>query len=228
VDGLPIPSDALRYMVAMGYVDIDTFLREGKEGARFVADTIANHGKTIDQVEKLLDFGCGCGRVIRHLRDCGARELHGSDANAKSIGWCQRFLEFATFKVNNLEPPLPYPDRTFDLIYAYSVFTHLTEPLQERWMDEMRRVLVPGGYLLLTVHGRKNAAKRSPDVLAALDRGEFFVVGEDRNGSNNCAAYHSERYVREVMARGFDVLEFIPQGAKVFNPQDSYLLKLKT
>ena len=134
-DGLSIPHAALRFMVA-GTTNLDWFLEGGKKGARFVVDIMARQGKNLDQVGKLLDFGCGCGRVIRHLKGCGAQEIHGCDCNAKAIDWCQRFLDFATFKVNCLEPPLPYPDRMFGLIYAYSIFTHLPEPLQMRWMDE--------------------------------------------------------------------------------------------
>lgn len=225
-DGMPIPGPALRFMVAKGYVDREIFLREGEEGARFVVDMLAKQGQAIDQVGKLLDFGCGCGRVIRHLKGCGAEQLHGCDVNPIAIEWCQRFLDFATFKVNALEPPLPYPDNSFGLIYTYSVFTHLSVPLQTRWMDEMRRVLAPGGYLLLTVHGHAWAFRGLPNAQEVIDRGEIVVFREDRDGSNICCAFHPERYVREVLARGFEVLDFIPEGAKVFNPQDSYLLRL--
>jgi SAM-dependent methyltransferase len=139
-DGLSIPSAALRFMV-VGGTNLDSFLEGGKKGARLVVDIMARQGKNLDQVGKLLDFGCGCGRVIRHLKGCGAQEILGCDCNAKAIEWCQRFLDFATFKVNYVDPPLPYPDRMFGLIYAFSIFTHLPEPLQMRWMDEVRRVL---------------------------------------------------------------------------------------
>jgi SAM-dependent methyltransferase len=224
-DGVPIPGAALRFMV-IGESDPDRFLHWGKRGAQLVSDLLAGQGKRLDQVGKILDLGCGCGRVIRHLRCCGAEELHGCDCNAKAIAWCQRFLDFATFHANNLEPPLPYPDAMFGLIYAYSIFTHLPERLQLRWMDEIRRVLAPGGYFLLTVHGRRFIDSQGPAERAAFERGELVVVGERLAGSNSCAAFHPERYVREILARGFEVVDKIVEGAEACGLQDVYLLRL--
>jgi SAM-dependent methyltransferase len=223
-DGVPIPSAALRFMV-VGESDPDHFLYWGRRGAQLVTDLLARHGKGLEQVGKVLDLGCGCGRVIRHLRRCGAEELHGCDCNAKAIAWCRRFLDFATFDVNNLEPPLPYPDATFGLIYAYSIWTHLPERLQLRWMDEARRVLRPGGYFLLTVHGRRFIDAQGTTVRAAFDRGELVVTGETLAGSNSCAAFHPERYVREVLARGFEVVDVVVEGAEACGLQDVYLLR---
>jgi Methyltransferase domain len=178
----PIPSAGLRFMV-IGESDPDHFLHSGRRGAQLVIDLLARQGKGLDQVGKVLDLGCGCGRVIRHLRNCGAAELHGCDCNAKAIGWCERFLDFAAFRVNDLEPPLPCPDAMFGLIDAYSVFTHLPERLQSRWMDEMRRILAPGAYLLLTVHGRLFVeTTRGHAERAAFARGELVVFGESLAG----------------------------------------------
>lgn len=223
-DGVPVPSAGLRFMV-IGQSDPDQFLHWGKRGAQLVSDLLARHGKRLDEVGNVLDLGCGCGRVIRHLRQCGAEGLYGCDCNAKAIAWCQRFLDFATFDVNNLEPPLPYPDEMFGMIYAYSIFTHFPEPLQTRWIDEIRRVLAPGGYFLMTVHGRRFIEARGASERAAFQRGELVVVGEKLAGSNSCAAFHPERYVREVLTRELEVVDFIVGGAEACGPQDVYLLR---
>ena len=68
--------------------------------------------------------------------------------------WCASNLPFGRFEVNGLEPPLPFEDNSFDLFYSLSIFTHLDEPLQQPWFDEMVRVVEPGGVFLLTFHGR--------------------------------------------------------------------------
>jgi SAM-dependent methyltransferase len=224
-DGVPIPSDALRFMISGGESDPHGFLTSGKQGAQLVTDILAQQGTRLDQTGKLLDLGCGCGRIIRHLGQSGAEELHGCDCNAKSIAWCQRYLDFAKFKVNDLEPPLPYPDQMFGLIYAFSIFTHFPERLQQRWMDELRRVLAPGGYLLLTVQGRRFMKTQGPDKQAAFRRGELVVVRDGLAGSNFCAAFHPERYVRETLADSFDVVQFIAGGAQTCGHQDVYLLR---
>jgi Methyltransferase domain len=55
--------------------------------------------------------------------------------------------------VNQADPPLPYPDRAFDLVYNHSVFTHIDERRQDMWLSELQRVTRPGGLVLLSVHG---------------------------------------------------------------------------
>ncbi len=103
---------------------------------------------------RVLDFGCGCGRVLAYLRREIAGELTGSDIDGEAIAWCQENLaEVGTFVRNEIMPPLPFPDATFDLTYAVSVFTHLPKRMERAWLRELTRVTKPGGYLLLTTNG---------------------------------------------------------------------------
>jgi SAM-dependent methyltransferase len=227
IDGegdLPVPAGALRFLVA-GTADLKWFLESGKLGVQTLVDVLARQGQTLDQFKKVLDFGCGCGRVLRHLRGVTRAAIHGSDANPTAIQWCARYLGFAEFRVNALEPPLPYPDRMFDLLYAFSVFTHLTEPLQARWMDELRRVLAPEGLLIVTVHGDKCAEGLPPADRVEYHKGNLVVREPDVVGTNYCNAYHPEGYVRSALARGLEVVDFIPEGAKGNPPQDVYLMR---
>lgn len=223
-DNLPIPAAVLRYLVAHTE-DLDWFLRLGKLGAQTLVDILARQGETLDQFPKVLDFGCGCGRVLRYLKDSPKVELHGTDCNAKAIQWCQQHLPFAKFSVNSLEPPLAYPDGMFNLIYVFSIFTHLTESLQSRWLDELRRVMAPGGYLILTLHGDKKAETLDPAERREYEKGNLVVREPNVVGSNYCMVYHPESYVRRVLTRGFEVIDFVPEGAKGNPPQDAYLLR---
>jgi SAM-dependent methyltransferase len=175
-------------------------------------------------VAPILDFGCGCGRVLRHFADSGV-EVHGTDLNPKLVAWCRRRLRFATFASNGLCPPLAYDDGRFGLVYALSVFTHLPETLQDAWMQELRRVLRPGGHLLLTTHGEHYLEELTEDERRRFQAGALVLRRDDRPGSNVCGAYHPESYVRERLARGFSVVEFVPKGA-LGNPwQDRWLLR---
>jgi SAM-dependent methyltransferase len=223
-DGLPVPPPVLRFLVAQTD-DLEWFLSSGRLGAQTVTDCLARNGLALERCRRVLDWGCGCGRVLPPLGGVPRPEFHGADRNAKAVAWCRQNLGFARFAANALRPPLPYPDRHFDLVYVFSVFTHLTEPEQGRWMDEMRRVLVPGGHLLFSTHGDKAAEGLAPAERAEYQKGNGLVLGGHVLGTNFCAAYHPEGYVRRVLARGFEVVDFTPEGAKGNPPQDLYLVR---
>ena len=142
--GLPVPPDELIELVADDK-EVLWFLRGGKKAAESIVSSLARVGLNLEDFESVLDFGCGCGRVVRYWKDLDGPAIYGSDFNSKLIEWCQENLRFAKFTVNGLEPPLEYPDDFFDFIYALSVFTHLTEELQDAWVVELARVLRPGG-----------------------------------------------------------------------------------
>jgi SAM-dependent methyltransferase len=151
-DGLPLPPAGLRYLVA-GTTRLESFLNTGRLAAQLLGTALARQGRTLSQCRRVLDFGCGCGRVLRHLSGTSGCEFYGTDCNAQAISWGRSRLPFAQYQVNSQEPPLGYADGMFSLIYAFSIFTHLTQTAQARWMAELRRLLSPDGYLLITLHG---------------------------------------------------------------------------
>jgi SAM-dependent methyltransferase len=108
---------------------------------------------------KVLDWGTGHGRVIRHFRsiDVGG-PLFGLDIDPLNIQWAQTHLSDVDFSVGPLMPPTQYNSDTFDLIYGISVMTHLTRTVQEAWLEEIRRILAPGGLALLTFAGSSAVA----------------------------------------------------------------------
>ncbi len=221
--GWPLPSASLRFLVA-GTDDLGAFLQLGKNGAELVQEMPGRHGQRLAEMGRVLDFGCGCGRVVRHLAAAGA-EIHGCDPNPHAIRWCEQHLPFGHYAATALAPPLPYPDAHFGLVYAFSVFTHLTVDLQGAWMDEMRRVIAPGGFLLFSAHGDAFAHLLNPTERAEYDAGNVVVRLGERAGANDCAAFHPSAYVRSVLTAGWEVVEHAPAGATGNPPQDAYLVR---
>ena len=160
----------------------------------------------------LLDFGCGCGRVLRHWAGLEGPAIHGSDYNERLVGWCAANLPFVTASVNELAPPLRYEDGQFDLVYAISVFTHLPHDLERAWIDELSRITAPGGLLLLTTHGDSYADRLDADERATYDSGEPVVRWPGVAGSNLCTTFHPESYIRTRLAPGLELLEHTPDG----------------
>lgn len=225
-DEPPLPPPFLREWVA-GTKDVDWFLESGKRGRQTILSLLEKHDIQFGDLGSVLDFGCGCGRVFRHLHRYTSVRLHGSDINRTAIAWCDENFNFAEFGTNGLAPPTRYRPNSFDLIYAFSVFTHLTESLQMAWIREMHRILKPEGHLILTVHGDYYLPEIPKSKNYDYKQGKLVVTGDQSVGLNACAAYHPQPYVRNVLAKeaGFKVIDFIPQGA-LGNPyQDAYLLQ---
>ncbi len=82
----------------------------------------------IPNVGRILEWGCGCGRILSHLPvDLDKQELHGCDIDGDAIRWLQEnYPGIRTIQTDGL-PPLPYEDGYFDLILNHSVLTHLDE-----------------------------------------------------------------------------------------------------
>jgi SAM-dependent methyltransferase len=223
-DRLPVPPPRLIVRVA-GTADVGWFLESGRLAAESIGASLGRHGRRIEELGSLLDFGCGCGRVTRRWVDLHAVDVHGADANERAVAWCRANLPFARFSSNGLAPPLAYADESFDLVYALSVFTHLPEDLQLAWMRELERLLRPGGFLLLTTHGERYRERLSSEEQAAFDAGHLVVRWPEGAGSNLCSAFHPQAYVQERLAARLDVAEFVREGATGNPHQDLYLLR---
>jgi SAM-dependent methyltransferase len=202
-DGLPLPPARLRLLVDGRSGDAERFCWVGEQGAQIVREAVAESGAEIESLEAILDFGCGCGRVARNWAGLANTEVHGCDYNRELVGWCAGNLPFLRTTVNDLEPPLPYVGGSFDLVYAMSVLSHLSEPLQQAWTAEFHRILRPGGLLLVSVLGDACADRLSPEQREQFDRGELVVERKGMAGSNLCTAYHPRAYVRERLLADF-------------------------
>jgi len=219
-DNMPIPPINLVELVT-GRFDLDWFLRSGNINAMNIENLLSKNSVRLSDFDAILDFGCGCGRVIRHLKTDG--RLYGCDYNSEAIKWAKKHLNFAEFSVNKLKPPTSYSDSKFDLILAISVLTHLTEELGHKWISEFRRLIRPQGFLILSLHGRGSFQDlASKERLRFLD-GQIVVREEQHVGSNSCVAFHPTEYVREELVKGFRMVDFVPQG--LHNFQDLYLLQ---
>ena len=222
--GTPVPSGYLIYLIAQ-HRSPDVFLRSGEVSTQQIREMLKRNGVELERCKAILDFGCGVGRVIRHWKNMRGPEVYGTDYNPVLIKWCQKHLTFAQFECNTLAAKLGYEDEKFDFIYGLSVFTHLPEVLADGWLKELHRVLRPGGYLYLTTHGAHYFSSRTPAEQARLARGELVVVASHSAGSNACATFHPEAYVREHWTSQFKVVDFRPGRAGMASEQDVWLLQ---
>jgi SAM-dependent methyltransferase len=101
----------------------------------------------------ILDFGCGYGRIIRlmYYYSSPAR-IWGLDPWEKSIELCRADGVLGQLAVSDYLPTaLPVGDTSFDLIYAFSVFTHLSERAATLALTTLRRYVASGGLFVITI-----------------------------------------------------------------------------
>ena len=174
------------------------FVDGGRDGARQLARALESTGGSLGMVRSGLDFGCGSGRVLPHVAALAPQaRWYGCDVDGGAIAWAARHRPELSWAISGSEPPLPFASESFDLVYSISVFSHLDEALQDRWLGELRRILARGGAALLSVHGahaleqfRSRQASTSWCRPGAFARGPL-VAGE----------FAFEPYVRSVWNR---------------------------
>lgn len=198
--GFAIPPAEIAFD-ALNHVDWEVYRESGLRHARVFARIIG--AAFPDGPIEVLEWGCGPGRLIRHLPEllkAQAASLTGSDYNPRTIGWCSGQLPGIKFVLNQLRPPLPLDAGRFDAAYNFSVFTHLSEDVQLAWAAELCRVLKPGGLLICTTHGSNYLHLLATDAeKARYDAGEVVVQGNYAEGRKWFFAIHPERFVREKL-----------------------------
>lgn len=110
----------------------------------------------IDLTEKInvLDFGCGFGRQLLHFtKDYHKPNYFGCDVNQRAIKFIRAKYPQVESIVNNFDPPLPYESNFFDFVYSVSIFSHLNQEGQIRWLAELARVTKSNGYCFVTTEG---------------------------------------------------------------------------
>lgn len=121
--------------------------------ADLVVGELERSGLELGSGQRFLDFGGSSGRVLRSLIAVYPEiAWMGCDPNPEAIDWAAENLE-GEFFVSGQTPPLPLEDGALDGAFAISIWSHFSAPAARRWLDEMHRVIRPGGRLLLTTHG---------------------------------------------------------------------------
>lgn len=251
-EGFPMPGfppEALQ--VGMVGSSNEGALREGMMFFRAVRDLCARHGQVWDGERRLLDFGTGWGRYARiFMRDFRPADIVGVDVDPSYIKVCRETFPYGRFETVPSLPPSELGDADFDLVIAYSVFSHLAEHAANAWIAEFARVLRPGGIVAITTQGRtflevcermrgresfnhpwhRNLARSFVDREAcerAYDAGEFLFSptggGDARSSDFYGEALVPPGYVERHWTRDFELLEYIDDRG--YLPQALILLR---
>jgi SAM-dependent methyltransferase len=172
---------------------------------------------------RYFDFGGSTGRVFRHFAfQSDAWDVWSSDFKINSVEWNLRHFP-TTIKtlLNTSSPSLPLPDGYFDLVTAFSVFTHINEP-EIAWLLELRRILKVGGIACISIHDEATWQDRPPKLQDAIIRfrpeianlpafpEQKTVVTFREDDPYNCHVFHSREHIERVWGRFFEICAVKP------------------
>jgi len=228
-DALPAPPKELALRVAKLHGPV--FRAQGLKMFTDLTDQMARLG--ISSAGRLLDWGCGCGRVAAFfLTRQPETRLIGCDIDGEAIEWCRHNLPGEFIRIEPM-PPMPLPDAAVDLIIGCSVLTHLGATDQDRWLREIRRILAPGGHFLASTnadfmfqmrrHRRPGGKLKlicqqltgvswAPRHLSGIKERRSRTLDGIAPSHYYRAVYQSRAHTVEACSKYYDVVDYVEHG----------------
>ena len=208
------------------------YRRTGHELLQLLVDFAALSPRSI-----VLDVGCGTGRVARPLASYlqGVGSYTGFDVSPMAIKSCRRRFasvrpDFCFVEADLLnseyrssgsfreeEYTFPAQDSSVDVVFAFSVFSHMRLSSLNHYLVEAARVLKPEGRFLFTAYLLTDERMNNPEHRRNLDRrfqtwnGQALVM--DRRSPERAIAHHLEDVLDGVSAAGLVVSQELRLGA---------------
>lgn len=160
---------------------------------------------------RVLDFGAGWGRIALFLlKELDRSNLYTVDPAPKAVEWqsrlgCQSIL-------SNPLPPIPdIQGKRFDVIYSYSVFSHLSETYFTHWMRYFSKILKPGGIIVFTTRGRRwldhiERIEHMPEIF-----GDYSEIREALDSDQHLFFQHRPSDSRPLSGEWYGEA-FVPKG----------------
>jgi SAM-dependent methyltransferase len=168
--------------------------------------------------ERVLDVGCGAGRIAFPLADYLKQgSYEGFDISKDAIEWCQKaYRKYPNFhfqladiyngqynpkgKIQSINYRFPFEDARFDFVFLVSVFTHMLPAEVEHYTAEISRVLKTGGRCLITyfILDSTISSYEGCDVNFKFERNGYRIMDEKLPES---AIAYPENTIRELYSK---------------------------
>jgi SAM-dependent methyltransferase len=209
-----VPAELMRYTCALE--NQTDFVRTGAEVFTMLDLAAQKHeAKSIRDFRSILDFGCGNGRVLRFFDEASSK-VWGCDVNALVIEFAASNFPSAHLYHSPLLPPLEYETGAFDLIFSFSVFSHLSLDVERVWLAELARVAAPDCLFLLSIHGEWWIEATQGERTKALRAAGFtWEVVHGRKGVATDfpdyyeVSFHTSSYIRQNWSEYFEILDVV-------------------
>ncbi len=217
------PQDATQLTRVQTWSDSRSVTMTGFNVYRAVSELLKRFGVGQDGTT-VMDWGCGHGRVARHfIREWPRATIIGMDVDAENIQWAADNLAPGFFIHSPLMPRCDLPDKCLDALFSISVMTHLPAEVQKAWLEELGRLMRPGGIALVSFGGPAAVAWSSiwngPAYVAKwlADGIHADVVDPALDGKISDATYYrntaqTHASIKAHWAEHFEILEILPEA----------------
>jgi trans-aconitate methyltransferase len=222
--GFPMPPDSLLFET--GSLHYHSYQNSGQEAALEIKSLckIFRNSPTL----AILDWGCGTGRVTRHLPDYFPEaKITGADVNPSCIQWLQNNMQ----GIDWIQSSTNLSDETisaqYDLIIALSVLTHLPANEQANWLNQLHGLLQPQGLVWLSTHGKTYLHQLTHHQKKQLSEQGILTLGADKKGSRQMRTYHTYAGMQSLLSSDWEIVMYY-DGQKfpgILGGQDAWLLK---
>ena len=152
----------------------------------------------LDSQSRILDYGCGYGRVMDLLYEHGYRNMEGVDFSAQMISRGRQSFPYLSFQVIH-SPSLSYPDGSFDAVLLFAVLTCIPhDEVQEVLMAELVRVLKPGGILYISDLGLQGDERNQERYCLFQQKYGVYGVFETEDGA--VCRHHNKEWLRSLVS----------------------------
>jgi len=180
------------------------YIEDGELTAHEIIESVKEH---LPAAPQILDWGCGPARITRHLKKfCPDAVITGSDTNNATIAWNNSHIDGIDFVVQNHIPPLPFHHEQFNFIIGFSVFTHIPTTEQQNWLNELHRILQPGGIAWLSTHGPHFIQQLSANKQRQVKEKGIYSTTYPVTGHRMMTTYHQPEKFKQMLEEKFELL----------------------
>lgn len=219
-----VPSDYFLYETyKLNYSEYKT---DGELTAKEIINWAAPY---LQKCESIMEWGCGVGRIIRHIPSiyaCNVR-VTGLDINSNMIEWNKNNIDNAEFKLISYNPPTTLAASQFDLVYAVSVFTHIEIKYQLEWIKEIWRLMNDNGIFLFSTHGKRFDDKLDEADKTILYRDGGITKNYKQKGHRMMTTYNNAENFKIILSNFFEIVDFFDGTiySEKFGGQDLWICK---
>ena len=215
--------EMMNYIIDIGF-DTDDYFNSGKKNALTFKDGISRHKPSLLSGKKILDYGCGHGRICRYIPKLfSPSKFVVADVWDGAVNFCAEEFKATPFLITD-EKSLSTYNEKFDVIFAYSVFTHLPPSSFNFYISDISKCLEDDGIILFTTKGEYDAKTRGISLTDSYNYSVNVIPNETKGrlpGSKYAVMIVTRQFVENALnSVGLKLLEHLPDS---MTHQDLYI-----